>query len=45
VAVKVFLDQHVKAEAIEEFKAEVCLSYPPCQLHLHMCGHVQIVAL
>jgi hypothetical protein len=28
VAVKVFLDQHVKAEAIEEFKAEVCLSYP-----------------
>jgi serine/threonine protein kinase len=25
VAVKVFLDQHVKAEAIEEFKAEVAI--------------------
>jgi hypothetical protein len=26
VAVKVFLDQHVQMEAIEEFKAEVCVS-------------------
>ncbi len=39
MAVKVFLDQHVKAEAIEEFKAEVCSSMSTSPSHVWSCAN------